>query len=133
MTGRAVYLPPGKWIDYQTDEVYAGGWQQIAAGAVARSRTRARRRRHPSRQARPVHLAQIDWSALDLVVYADAAAEAPGLVALPSDNVLRRLTLARKGARLRLASDPLAGKVGLDGDAAFAPLKSGRKTPEVDA
>jgi hypothetical protein len=32
-------------------------------------------------------------------------------VALPGDNVLRRLTLARKGAAFALASDPLAGKV----------------------
>ena len=45
------------------------------------------------------------------MVYADAATEARGLVTLPTDNVLRRLSLARKGASFALASDPLAGKV----------------------
>jgi alpha-D-xyloside xylohydrolase len=110
MTGRAVYLPPGKWIDYQTAKVYAGGWQQIAAGAlpvVVLVRDGAVIPHAKLAQS----TSQIDWSALDLVVYADAAAEARGLVALPSDNVLRRLTLARKGAGFALASDPLAGKV----------------------
>ena len=33
-TGRAVYLPPGTWIDYQTGKSYAGGWQQIEAGKI---------------------------------------------------------------------------------------------------
>ena len=32
MTGRTVYLPEGKWIDYQTEKVYEGGWHQIEAG-----------------------------------------------------------------------------------------------------
>jgi len=53
----------------------------------------------------------MNWSDLDLVVYADAATEARGLVALPSDNVLRPLSLTRKGGGFALASDPLAGKV----------------------
>jgi hypothetical protein len=53
----------------------------------------------------------MNWSDLDLVVYADAATEARGLVALPSDNVLRPLSLTRKGGAFALASDPLGGKV----------------------
>ena len=32
MTGRTVYLPEGKWIDYQTEKVYEGGWHRIEAG-----------------------------------------------------------------------------------------------------
>jgi alpha-D-xyloside xylohydrolase len=110
MTGRAVYLPPGRWIDYQTAKAYAGGWHQIAAGelpVVVLVREGA---------AIPhVKLAQstagIDWSALELVVFAEAATTAHGLVALPSDGVLRPLTLTRKGRSFTLASDPLAGKV----------------------
>jgi alpha-D-xyloside xylohydrolase len=32
---RQVYLPPGKWIDYQTEQVYDGqAWHEIEAGAV---------------------------------------------------------------------------------------------------
>ena len=90
--------------------MYAGGWQQIAAGAlpvVVLVRDGAVIPHAKLAQS----TSQIDWSALDLVVYADGAAEARGLVALPSDNVLRRLTLARKGGGFALASDPLAGKV----------------------
>ncbi|MDY4601701.1 MAG: glycoside hydrolase family 31 protein, partial [Bacteroides uniformis] len=34
MTGRTVYLPEGKWIDYQTEKVYEGGWHQIEAGSL---------------------------------------------------------------------------------------------------
>jgi alpha-D-xyloside xylohydrolase len=110
MTGRAVYLPPGKWIDYQTGKSYAGGWQQIAAGAlpiVALVRDGAAIPHAKLAQS----TSQIDWSALDLVVYAEAATEARGLVTLPADNVLRRLSLARKGGSFALTSDPLAGKV----------------------
>jgi len=110
MTGRAVYLPPGKWIDYQTAKVYAGGWQQIAAGAlpvVVLVRDGAVLPHAQLAQS----TAQMNWSDLDLVVYADAATEARGLVALPSDNVLRPLSLTRKGGGFALASDPLAGKV----------------------
>ena len=29
ITGRTVYLPEGKWIDYQTEKVYEGGWHRI--------------------------------------------------------------------------------------------------------
>ncbi len=31
---RMVYLPEGKWIDYQTGEVYAGGYRTIVAGKI---------------------------------------------------------------------------------------------------
>ena len=31
---RTVYLPEGKWIDYQTGEVYAGGYRNIKAGKI---------------------------------------------------------------------------------------------------
>jgi len=110
MTGRAVYLPPGKWIDYQTAKVYAAGWQQISAGAlpvVVLVRDGAVLPHAQLAQS----TAQMNWSDLDLVVYADAATEARGLVALPSDNVLRPLSLTRKGGAFALASDPLGGKV----------------------
>ena len=31
---RTVYLPQGKWIDYQTGEVYASGYRNIKAGTI---------------------------------------------------------------------------------------------------
>lgn len=32
--GRNVYLPKGKWIDYQTGVFYEGGWHNIKVGEV---------------------------------------------------------------------------------------------------
>ena len=34
VTERDVYLPPGKWIDYQSGQVYSGGWHKIKAGKI---------------------------------------------------------------------------------------------------
>ena len=31
---RDVYLPEGKWIDYQTGKTYAGGWHTIQTGTI---------------------------------------------------------------------------------------------------
>ena len=57
-SARAVYLPEGSWIDYQTGEVYEEGWHTIAAGAIpvvmlvkegtTSSRTSTSRNRRPT-------------------------------------------------------------------------------------
>ena len=54
---------------------------------------------------------QMDWSKLDLVVYAKDSLTAKGLVCLPSDNVLHELVLNKSGGGFKLVNDPLAGKV----------------------
>ncbi len=107
---RNVYLPPGKWIDYQTGKVYAAGWNRAEAGdipAVILVRDGA---------AIPhVKLAQstaaIDWSNLELVVYAADSSSAHALVCLPAELKLNRLTLTQQGDQFRLTSDPLSGRV----------------------
>jgi alpha-D-xyloside xylohydrolase len=53
---------------------------------------------------------QMDWSAIEMVVYASAAQNAQGLVCLPADNVLRRVEAARRNGAFTLTGDPLAGK-----------------------
>ena len=53
----------------------------------------------------------MDWSHLELVVFAKAAPTATGLVCLPADNELHELTLTKEGDIFKLAGDPLAGKV----------------------
>jgi alpha-D-xyloside xylohydrolase len=109
-TARDVYLPPGTWIDYQTGKSYAGGWQHIETarlpivilvrdGAVIPQIKLAQ------------STMQMDWSKLDLVVFAKDAASARGLVCLPSDNQLHELSLAKSGDTFTLSEDPLAGKV----------------------
>jgi alpha-D-xyloside xylohydrolase len=52
----------------------------------------------------------MDWSTLDMVVFAASAQTAQGLVCLPSDNVLRKVEAAPRNGAFALASGPLAGK-----------------------
>jgi alpha-D-xyloside xylohydrolase len=107
---RNVYLPPGKWIDYQSGQVYTAGWSRIKAGdipAVILVRDGA---------AVPhIKLAQstaaMDWSSLELVVYAADSKNAQALVCLPSELKLHRLALVQQGDQFRLNGDPLSGKV----------------------
>jgi alpha-D-xyloside xylohydrolase len=109
-SARSVYLPPGNWIDYQTGKVYAAGWSTIKAGdipAVILVRDGA---------AIPhIKLAQsttsMDWSSLELVVYASDSKDAQAVVCLPSELRLHKLTLIRQGDQFRLTNDPLEGKV----------------------
>jgi alpha-D-xyloside xylohydrolase len=110
VTARDVYLPPGKWIDYQSGKVYAGGWNHIEAGdipAVILVRDGA--------TIPHIQLAQstafMDWSALELVVYSADNKNVQGLVCLPSDGQLRKVVLTAQGDQLQLTADPLAGKV----------------------
>ena len=103
---RDVYLPGGKWIDYQTGKVYSKGWHHITAGqvpAVILVRDGA---------AIPhIGLAQstkdMDWSNLDVRVYAADAKTAKGFICLPSDQNLVEVELRRSGNRFNLQSNPL--------------------------
>jgi alpha-D-xyloside xylohydrolase len=108
-TARTVYLPPGLWIDYQSGKVYRGGWHEIAAGRIPVVMLVRDGAVIPH-----IKLAQstmeMDWSALDLVVFAATAQSVQGLVALPADGVLRKVEAVRKNGIFTLAGDPLAGK-----------------------
>jgi len=109
-TGRNVYLPEEQWIDYQTGKVYAGGWHRIQAGkipVVMLVRDGAVIPHIKLAQS----TAQMDWSNLDLVVFAADAKKAGGHVCLPSDNVLHEISLTQKDGTFRLADDPLAKRV----------------------
>jgi len=111
-TGRDVYLPPGQWIDYQTGKTYGGGWHGVQAGAIPVVMMVREGAVVPH-----IKLAQstkdMDWANLDLVVYATSAPSAQGLVCLPSDNVLHRITLPRRAGKYPLATNPLAGRSAL--------------------
>jgi alpha-D-xyloside xylohydrolase len=109
-TGRDVYLPPGTWIDYQTGKAWDGGWRHIEAGPIPVVMLVRDGTVLPQIKLAQSTL-QLDWSKLDLVVFAKNSLTAKGLVCLPSDNVLHELVLNRDGNGFRLANDPLAGKV----------------------
>jgi alpha-D-xyloside xylohydrolase len=108
-TERDVYLPQGQWIDYQTGKLYAAGWRRIQAGRIPIVMLVREGAVIPHMQAAQ-STSRLDWSKLEMVVYAASVQNAQGLVCLPSDNVLHKVAAARRGSVFALAGDPLAGK-----------------------
>ena len=110
VTARDVYLPPGQWIDYQTGKVYPGGWHSIESGKIPVVLLVREGTVIPH-----ITLAQstdqMDWSTLDLVVYATGSQKVDALICLPSDKILHRISLVKKDGIFNLETDPFAGKV----------------------
>jgi len=107
---RDVYLPPGTWIDYQNGQSYSGGWQKIAAAAIPAIilvRDGAVLPRIELAQS----TAKMDWSKIELAVFAKNAANAKGLIYLPGDTAARELSLSKSGVAFKLDADPAPGKV----------------------
>jgi alpha-D-xyloside xylohydrolase len=107
---RNVYLPPGEWIDYQTGEIYSAGWHTIEAGkipVVVLIREGAVIPHIKLAQSTE----QMDWSTLVLTAYSNKTNKVDGLICLPSDQVLHKISLLKKDGTLSLVSDPFAGKV----------------------
>jgi alpha-D-xyloside xylohydrolase len=108
-TGRDVYLPPGQWIDYQTGKTYAAGWHSLRSGQIPVVMLVREGAVIP--QMKPAQSTSLlDWSKIEMVVYAAGAQSARGLVCLPADNVLHPVEAARRDGAFALAGDPLAGK-----------------------
>lgn len=113
ITEREVYLPEGKWIDYQTGKVYEHGWQTIIADGELPIIMLVR----DGSVLPHVELAQstkdINWNKIELKVYSVDEKQASGLICLPSDNVLQpvkvdctaepKLLTKAKGTRLHLS------------------------------
>ena len=109
-SNRNVYLPPGEWVDYQTDKSYSAGWYNIEAGKIpivvlVRD----------SSIIPHIRLAQstmeMDWSNIELKVYSKNKSEVNGLICLPSDQILHKISLLKKGGTYILENDPFGGKV----------------------
>lgn len=82
---RVVYLPKGKWIDYQDGKVYNSGWNTIKAGTLPIIMLVRDGSVLPH-----IKLAQstseMDWSKINLKVYCVEKKSAEGLLFLPSDS-----------------------------------------------
>ncbi|HLR26428.1 MAG TPA: TIM-barrel domain-containing protein [Fodinibius sp.] len=108
---REVYMPPGKWIDYQTGEVYRGGWHRIEAGEIpiimlVKSGT----------VIPHIELAQstsqMDWSQLKLVIFGSEKQQADGSIYLPDGKEIQPVTLYKDAnGKFQLQNDPLNGKL----------------------
>ena len=109
-TSREVYLPPGTWIDYQSGKDYSGGWHKIEAGKIPEI-ILVRDGSVIPHIALAQSTAQMDWSKIELTVFAKEATTAKGLIFLPGENTARELTLTKSDGKFKLDSDPLAGKV----------------------
>ena len=113
VTSRDVYLPPGKWIDYQTLKVYDSGWNHIEAGEIPIVVLVKDGAVIPH-----IKLVQstafMDWSDINLVIFATDSQNATGLVCLPEENKLYKIELVKKGNTFTLAKDPFEGKLNWD-------------------
>jgi alpha-D-xyloside xylohydrolase len=109
-TGRNVYLPPGTWIDYQSGKNYSGGWHNIEAGEIPEI-ILVRDGTAIPKIALAQSTSQMDWSKIELDVFAKDATTAKGLVFLPGDTKLHELAMTKKDGTFKLDDDPFAGKV----------------------
>lgn len=88
ITGRTVYLPAGKWIDYQTGKTYESGWHRIEADALPIIMLVRDGSVLPHLKLAQ-STADMDWSRISLKVYSADRKQAEGLICLPSDNRLQ--------------------------------------------
>ncbi|HXR05517.1 MAG TPA: TIM-barrel domain-containing protein [Verrucomicrobiae bacterium] len=109
-TSRDVYLPPGIWVDYQSGKSLAGGWQKIEAGKIPEI-ILVRDGSVIPHIALAQSTAQMDWSKIELAVFAKEATTAKGLILLPGETEAHELALTKSGGSFKLETDPLAGKV----------------------
>lgn len=86
--GRIVYLPKGKWIDYQSGKVYEGGYQTIQAGkipAVILVRDGSIIPHVPLAQRTD----EIDWGKVELKTYRADAQTCKGMLFKPGDKEIQ--------------------------------------------
>jgi alpha-D-xyloside xylohydrolase len=107
---RRVYLPPGKWFDYQSGQQYEGNqWHNIKAGAIPIVLLVKDGSAIPQ-VAVAQSTADIDWKHVELRVFSSSHSPATALFALPGKD-LQMLRLTPESSGYRLESNPLAGKV----------------------
>ena len=88
---RMVYLPKGKWIDYQSGKVYDGGYQTLTAGripAIILVRDGSLIPHAPLAQRTD----EIDWSKVELKPYKASATTCTGLLFKPGDTEIQTIT-----------------------------------------
>ena len=87
---RTVYLPHGKWIDYQSGKIYDGGWHTLAVGeipAIIMVRDGSIIPHAPLAQSTD----QIEWDKVELKVYKAEATRCTGLIFKPGDTTTKTI------------------------------------------
>jgi alpha-D-xyloside xylohydrolase len=107
---RNVYLPPGKWIDYQTGKIYQGAqWHQIAAGQIPVVLLVKDRSVIPHIKVAQ-STSEMDWNNIELRVFSADNTSVSGFFSLPQGD-LKSLKLDSNQNGFVLKDDPLGGKV----------------------
>ena len=107
---RNVYLPGNhKWIDYQTGNVYTSGWHTIEPGEIPVVMLMRDGAVLPQIKLAQSTM-QMDWSELELKVFASDVDEVEGMICLPSDNQLHKIRLSVEDNQFKLTDNPLEGK-----------------------
>ena len=107
---RKVYLPPGAWIDYQTNKPYEGGkWHDITAGQIPVILLVKDHSVLPHLKVAQ-STSEMDWSNVELRVFSSDSAPVSGWFTSPQSDVVS-LELIGSPRGYSLKSDPLAGKV----------------------
>ena len=91
-------------------KAYSGGWQKIEAGKIPEI-ILVRDGSVLPHIALAQSTAQMDWSKIELAVFAKDATTAKGLIFLPGETEAHELALTKSGDSFKLDADPLAGKV----------------------
>lgn len=103
-TSRDVYLPPGKWIDYQTGEVYDGGWHHIEVGEVPI--VALVRDGSVIPHAKLAQSTQfMDWTELELKVFSTSD-RARGTLFVPGADTVKRLEVSKQNEVFELSDSP---------------------------
>jgi alpha-D-xyloside xylohydrolase len=107
---RKVYLPPGTWIDYQTNKSYEGAkWHQITAGPIpvillVKDHTALAHLKVAQSTS------EMDWNNVELKVFSSDNGPVSGWFTSPQNDLVQ-LELNNTGRGYALKNDPLAGKV----------------------
>jgi alpha-D-xyloside xylohydrolase len=106
---RKVYLPPGTWIDYQTNKTYEGAkWHNITAGQIPVILLVKDLTVLPHLKVAQ-STADMDWANVELRVFSSDTAPVSGLFTSPQTDVVN-LELNGSASGYKLKSDPLGGK-----------------------
>ncbi|MDX2247995.1 MAG: glycoside hydrolase family 31 protein [Bacteroidia bacterium] len=99
-TERAVYLPGGEWVDYQTGKTYSKGWHTIAVGEIEAIILVKSGTILPKIQVAQ-STDQMDWTNIELSVYGSGK-QASGWLCLPGDQILREIKMVRQGKKWQM-------------------------------
>jgi alpha-D-xyloside xylohydrolase len=107
---RAVYLPPGEWVDLETGQCYPGGGHHTMTAGSLGAIVLGRGGRVLPMSDSAAHTGAIDFGKLELLVLGHQAA-AHGMYCSPTTEQVERFEVRQSPSGLQLAADPSLGKV----------------------